>query len=67
MLNWLREMLFLFVVTIAMKGGAKLMSEKQLQVFATTYVALILAGRRTLDDVPAVLLDMVKADLGIID
>jgi len=65
MLNRLREKLFLFAVTLVLKGGEKLMSEKQLQVFATTYVALILAGRRTLDDVPAILLDMVKADLGI--
>ncbi|MGE7828884.1 CD1375 family protein [Paenibacillus sp. NPDC093718] len=41
------------------------MTEQQKRVFATTYVHLILNGRRTIEEVPAVILDIVKADLGI--
>lgn len=41
------------------------MNDRTLKLFAATYVALIVAGRRTLEDVPANLLDYVKADLGI--
>ncbi|MFB4325996.1 CD1375 family protein [Priestia sp. BR_2] len=41
------------------------MTEQQKRVFATTYVHLILNGRRTIGEVPVVILDIVKADLGI--
>lgn len=46
-----------------MRGGENV-SEQMKRVFATTYVALILAGRRTVEDVPSYLLDIVNADLG---
>ncbi|MDY8022856.1 hypothetical protein [Paenibacillus polymyxa] len=39
------------------------MSEQMKRVFATTYVGLILAGRRTVEDVPSYLLNILKADL----
>lgn len=43
------------------------MSEQMKRVFAITYIALILADRRTVEDVPSYLLDIVKADPGIAD
>lgn len=41
-----------------LKGGEQLM-----QVFVTIYVSLIVAGRRTVDQVPANIREDVKADL----
>ncbi|OMF31949.1 CD1375 family protein [Paenibacillus peoriae] len=41
------------------------MNEQIKKAFATTLVHLILAGRRTIEDVPVGLQDLVKADLGI--
>ncbi|WP_025682589.1 CD1375 family protein [Paenibacillus maysiensis] len=41
------------------------MNEQIKKAFATTLVHLILAGRRTIEDVPVGLQDQVKADLGI--
>lgn len=52
MLNILVRLLFL------LKGGEQLM-----QVFVTIYVSLIVAGRRTLEQVPANIREDVKADL----
>lgn len=67
MRRWLHERLFLFAVWAYEKGGEYLMDERTLKIFATTYVHLIMNGRRTLDEVPANLLVYVKADLGITD
>lgn len=64
MLNALRYRLLLWTFERLMEGGDPV-SEQMKRVFATTYVALILAGRRTIDDVPEIILDIVKADLGI--
>lgn len=41
------------------------MNEQIKKAFATTFVHLILAGRRTIEDVPVAVLDLVKADLGL--
>ncbi|MGN9169513.1 CD1375 family protein [Paenibacillus sp. S25] len=41
------------------------MNEQIRKSFATTFVHLILAGRRTVADVPAALQELVKADLGL--
>ncbi|MGR6127836.1 CD1375 family protein [Paenibacillus sp. JJ1722] len=41
------------------------MNEQIKKAFATTLVHLILAGRRTIEDVPVALRDLVKADLGV--
>ncbi|KAF6561997.1 hypothetical protein G9G63_20315 [Paenibacillus sp. EKM202P] len=41
------------------------MDERIKKAFATTFVHLILSGRRTVADVPTSLQDLVKADLGI--
>lgn len=65
MLDWLRNRLFSFALWAFEKGGELIMSEATLKLFAATYVTLILAGRRTIDDVPSTLLDYVKADMGI--
>lgn len=43
------------------------MDERIKKAFATTFVHLILAGRRTVADVPAALQELVKADLGLED
>lgn len=48
----------LFRLFLFLKGG-----EKQMQVFVTIYVSLIVAGRRTIDQVPAQHRDDVLADL----
>ncbi|MCC3382084.1 CD1375 family protein [Paenibacillus farraposensis] len=42
------------------------MDDKIKKVFAQTFVHLILSGRRTIEDVPVVLKDMVKTNLDII-
>ncbi|CAH1216165.1 hypothetical protein PAECIP111890_04367 [Paenibacillus sp. JJ-223] len=56
MLNILvRLFLFLFLF---LKGGEQLM-----QVFVTIYVSLIVAGRRTIEQVPANIREDVNADL----
>lgn len=67
MRRWLHERLFLFAVWVYEKGGEYLMDERTLKIFATTYVTLILTGRRQLSDVPSNLIAYVKADLGIVD
>jgi hypothetical protein len=41
------------------------MDENIKKAFATTFVHLILAGRRTIEDVPTALQNQVKADLGL--
>lgn len=64
MLNSIREWMILFILCQIMKGG-DIMDERIKKAFATTFVHLILAGRRTIADVPAGLLDLVKADLGL--
>lgn len=43
------------------------MTEAMKRSFATTYVYLIMNGRRELSDVPASIVEYVKADLGIIE
>lgn len=43
---------------LLLSGGGATM-----QVFVTTYVSLILAGRRTIDQVPANIREDVRADL----
>ena len=56
MLNKLKEQLLLFYL-IFMRGG------DIMQVIATTYVSLIVAGRRTFSQVPSPVREMVRADL----
>ncbi|WP_156075146.1 CD1375 family protein [Paenibacillus wulumuqiensis] len=43
------------------------MNEMTLKLLASTYTALILAGRRHIDDVPANLLAYVQTDLDIVN
>ena len=58
------RLLFNLALLLA-KGGAHLMTEQQKRIFATTYVHLILNGRRTIDEVPEIIRDIVMADLGM--
>lgn len=41
------------------------MDENIKKAFATTFVHLILSGRRTIEDVPIDILNLVRTDLGI--
>ncbi|MGG4183051.1 CD1375 family protein [Paenibacillus jamilae] len=41
------------------------MNNKIKKAFAVTFVQLILSGRRSIEDVPVVLQDMVKANLDL--
>lgn len=61
----LQTWLFLFAFGLLAKGGGAIMTEQQKRIFATTYVHLILNGRRTIDEVPAIIRDIVMADLGM--
>jgi len=51
-------MLSLLIRLILFLGGGATM-----EVFITTYIALILAGRRTIDQVPVNIRDNVREDL----
>ncbi|WP_458119779.1 CD1375 family protein [Paenibacillus sp. Z6-24] len=65
--NWYKDHLFYFALWTLEKGDEYVMNEMTLKLFASTYVALILAGRRDISDVPANLLAYVQADLDIVD
>lgn len=55
-------MINLLVRILLFLGGGE-----KMQVFVTVYVTLILAGRRTIDEVPENIREEVRADLEALD